>query len=45
MDTTIKAVVIVLAVLWTLFNVHSCTSCYSAGGTPVRGVVGFACVK
>ena len=45
METAFKTIIIIVAVIYIPTQVVSCTKCYQAGGVPVQGVFGYACVK
>ena len=45
METAIKVIFGILVVLFLATQTVSCTECWNAGGTPVRGVIGYACIK
>lgn len=43
--TALKIIVGIVVVLVLGTQIKSCTDCWSEGGTPVKGVITYACIK
>lgn len=45
METALKVIFILIAIVYIPTQVVSCTQCYQSGGAPVQGVFGYVCIK
>lgn len=45
MKTALKVILVSLIIVVFGSQIKSCTDCWDKGGTPVKGVITYACIK